>query len=75
MAIDMMTIRFGCSVRLPSEGRFLFADDFRADPELFLKRWIEGAVSNIYEGPQRELRGHDGHIINRPVVRVKYLSK
>lgn len=67
-------IRFGCSIRLPTEGRFLFQEDFDANPQLFLKRWVEGAISTIYTGPQtNRYDDHDGHLLIVPQVRVKYL--
>lgn len=67
-------IRFGCSIRLPTEGRFLFQSDFEADPQLFLKRWLEGAVSTIYTGPKVNRRDdHDGRLLVVPQIRVIYV--
>ncbi len=70
----MTIIRFGCSIRLPDKGKFLFRDEFVQDPQKFLHDWISGAVSNIYAGPTINLSDdHDGHLIYRPIVRVKYI--
>ena len=68
-------IRFGCSIRLPHEGRFLFQDQFEADPQTFLRRWLKGAVSNIYTGPRVNPRDdHDGHLLIVPRVEVRYMK-
>ena len=68
-------IRFGCSIRLPTEGRFLFLDQFEANPERFLTDWLLGSVSNIYTGPQRNPKDdHDGHLLVVPEVKVRYIK-
>lgn len=67
-------IRFGCSVELPAEGKFLLRDLFDEDPEKFLQLWIEGAVSTIYSGPMfNKTDPHDGRLLILPKVKVKFL--
>jgi hypothetical protein len=41
-------IAFGCKIRLPSEGHFIFLSSYDENPHLFLQRWIERAVTQIY---------------------------
>lgn len=65
-------IRFGVSISLPKAGRFEFEAEYRANPAVFLKSWIEGAVSSIYTGPLRNERGElTGELIVRPIIRVR----
>lgn len=67
-------IRFGCSIRLPVEGKFLFKEDFQENPPQFLRRWIQGAVGTIYEGPLHNRSDHhDHHLIIEPVVAIRHL--
>lgn len=69
-----MLIRFGCSIRLPPQGKFLFEEQFNHNPEQFLKDWISGAVGTIYTGPLfNQQDEHDGHLLIVPKVSVKYV--
>lgn len=66
-------IRFGVSISLPRSGRFEFEEQYTANPEAFLKQWLEGAVSSIYTGPLRNEVGElTGNLIIRPLVRVNH---
>lgn len=74
-----MLIRFGCSIWMPTQGRFnrgkfLFHEEFKHDPERFLHGWLSGAVGTIYTGPIINRRAdHDGRLLTVPMVKVKYL--
>ena len=70
----MTLIRFGCAIRLPNEGNFVFRDLFNANPEQFLNDWISGAVGTIYTGPLLNKEDdHVGHLLIVPVVKVRFV--
>lgn len=65
-------IAFRATIRLPDKGKFPLKCDLVKDPQKFVKGWLEGAVSNIYEASYSAKDGAAPVVTVNVFLPVKY---